>query len=165
MLETLFMMPLFLIVAFGALQVAELGMALMLANYAASSVATKGVQDPALNTPSLGPPPAIAAYGPKVDSLMVGQLQRDALVACIQKDPNGAPTADLLVAVRAKLPAWPMMGNVLSGAFGSQSYDAQPLTCPGLDNTSGFGPFNFSSQAPYYFYVTGWAKARLNYIQ
>ena len=134
-----------------------------MANYAASSVARKAANDVSMTAAGAGTPVNLIVYRQKVGNLLVAGMELDpeGLRGCIDRDP-AAPTAELSVAVRTKLQAWPFFGDILHTAFQS-TYDAPPLLCPDLATTGSFGPFNFSAQAPYYWYVTGRARVRLNY--
>jgi hypothetical protein len=153
-------MPLFLFFMFMVLQLAELGVALLMTNYAASSVART-----AANATSAGGAAVIdlGPYQGKLENLMTAGMTLTDKRACVVRDDPTVPTATLAVAVRAQVQAWPFFSNILSGVWNGQ-YAPQPLLCPSLVDTQSFGPFNFSAQAPYYFYVTGRAAVRLNYV-
>ncbi len=152
------MLPFFLIFVFGLLQMGELGVATVVTNYAASSVARKAANEETFRaSASATPAPVIRNYMQKVQNLMVVGMSVDDLFGCVMKDPND-PTAELGVTVRAKIQAWPFFSNIIDGALKGQ-YAPQALSC------SDAGSFNFSAgPAPYYFYVTGKAKVRLNYV-
>jgi hypothetical protein len=146
---------------FMVLQLAELGVALLMANYAASSIARK-----AANEKSFGTAPVVdlSPYQAKAENLMVAGMTLDGLpIGCVRRDDPAVPTATLAVAVRTKVQAWPFFSTMMNGAVKSQ-YDPQGLLCPDLVDSNAFGPFNFSAKAPYYFYVTGRASVRLNYV-
>jgi Flp pilus assembly protein TadG len=163
--ESVLLMPLFFLFVFGLMQIAQLGIATIVANYAASSVARKAASEQNFPTATLGVPISLdTKYIQKANAMMVAGMQMDGgLTACIDSDP-GVPTANLLVTLRTKLRAWPFFGDVIHTALKS-TYDVQGGGCGTAANPGGFGPFNFSGQAPYFFFVTGSAKVRLNYTQ
>lgn len=165
LVETVLLLPVYLFFALGLLQLAQLGVALLVSSYAASTVARKAANEEALSTAATGVPVNLSAYDQKVNDLMVSGMQMDSpvgLIGCINRTDPTMPTAELQVAVRTKLQAWPFFADILHGAWSTQ-YAAQALVCATPANPGGFGPFNFSASAPYYFYVTGQAKVRLNY--
>jgi hypothetical protein len=163
MTETLLMLPLFLAAMFLVIELAQLGVALMTANYAASSIARKAANEQTLTAlAAVTPAPAIkTAYSQKASDLMVAGMSLDDVAGCIMKDDPDVPTAELEVVVRTKIPAWPFFADLVHGALKSQ-YDPVTLVCPDTPGT--FGPFNFSANAPYAFYVSGRARVRLNYV-
>jgi len=156
------MIPFFFFFAFGLLQASQLGVALVMTNYAASSIARKAATDPTVPTTTKNVPLPLATYNPSANNLMVAGMQYDTMQGCVTQTDPSVPTGALVVAVRSKIPAWPFFGELIHGAL-KDTYDQQGISCTGT--LGGFGPFNFSAQAPYYFYVTGVAKAGLNYIQ
>jgi len=166
MTETVILLPLFFFIVFGLLQVAQLGLAVVMANYAASSIARKAASENNYSTAAPGTSVgSITAYGQKASDLMVAGMQLDGstgLLGCVEQSDMTVPTGELVVLVRAQLSAWPLTGSVLSGIFGSQ-YNTQPLSCSDLKNAQGFGPFNFSPSPAPTFFVTGTGKVRLNY--
>ena len=166
MTETVILLPLFFFMVFALLQLSHLGFAVVMANYAASSIARQAASERDFSAAVRGSPVAIiAAYGQKAKDLMVAGMQLDGnsgLIGCIEQSDPTVPTGELVVLVRARLPAWPFVGILLNGALGSQ-YDAQPLSCGNLTNAQGFGPFNYSPDPPQTFFVTGSGKVRLNY--
>jgi hypothetical protein len=159
--ESLLMMPLFFVIVFGLLQVCQLGLAVMMVNYTSASIARKAASEnsfPSTSRSLAVPANIMSLYQPKANGLMVAGMQLEGLQGCID---SSAPTADLSVAVRAKIEAWPFFADVLHAALQSQ-YDPPPLGCGG----TGYLPFGFSpGPAPYFFYVTGKSSARLNYVQ
>jgi hypothetical protein len=165
--ESILVLPLFLVLVVGGLQLAQLGMAIVISNYAASSIARKAVSEQSFSATATGAV-NLANYDQKAKSLMTAGMQVDdphGLVGCVIQQPgNTSPTAELHVAVRTKLSAWPVFAQLLHTVW-LGTYDAQPLAClQQPSNPGGFGPFNFSAQAPYYFYVTGEARVQTNYV-
>jgi hypothetical protein len=159
MTETVILLPLFLVIVFGLLQLGQLGIAVIMVNYAASSIA----REAASKFDYAGATNGVMQLHQKMQDLMVAGMSTDSsfgLLGCTVADTN-TPTAELVVLVRAKVAAWPGLGYFLNGAFGDR-YATQPLTCSDLTNAQGFGPFNYSTQPPTYF-VTGTGKVRLNY--
>jgi len=166
MTETVILIPLFFFIVFGVLQLAQLGMAVVMVNYAASSIAREAASEKDFSNAARGvPATAVDSYGQKAGKLMVAGMQLDGssgILGCIEQSDVTVPTGELVVLVRARLQAWPFVGYALNGIFGSQ-YDAQPLSCTDLTNSKGFGPFNYSPDSPQTFFVTGTGKVRLNY--
>jgi Flp pilus assembly protein TadG len=150
--EAIVVLPLFLAIVFLLLQLGQLGMALIMANYAASSIARKAVAE---NNLSAG------NYQQVAQQLMVAGMQYDSLVGCPDADQNQL-TGNFVVLVRAKVVAWPFVGYVMNAAF-KANYTPQALSCSDLTNQRGFGPFNYLPTLPQTFYVTGTGKVRLNY--
>ncbi len=141
-------------------------MALLMANYAAaSSIARKAANDETFTASvTIGEgferlqfrkPKALMVAGMELDS------PRAAFKPASTSDDPQVPTRNLTVAVRAKIQAWPFFADLVHGVV-HDNFDAHSYTCTDIAN-SGF--FNFSGQAPYYFFVTGKAKVRLNYVQ
>jgi Flp pilus assembly protein TadG len=154
--ETLLLMPLFLLFVFGLLQVCQLGIAILMVNYAASSIARKAASEnnfaPPANVSSI-----MSNYQQKSSGLMVAGMQpliTGGLLGCVESSP---PTANLFVAVRTKISAWPFFAQTVDKALRSPGAPAA-LSCSG-NNTVDFS----NESGAYYFYVTGQAKVRLNY--
>jgi len=162
--EALIALPIFFALAFAALQLAQLGVAVVIANYGASSIARKAAAEE--NGTFQSGSPNLSAYEQKARDLMVAGMLFQDLEGCVQTDTI-TPTAELTVRLRTKVYAFPFFGNLVSGAFGPQHADEGKGTCPSsgsaLDSPTAVGPFNFSASAPYYFYVNGKAEVRLNY--
>jgi len=166
MTETLILLPLFFFLVFGLLQLVQLGLAVVMVNYAASSIAREAASEKDFSTAARGAPATgVDSYGLKASNLMVAGMRLDGssgLLGCVEQSDVTVPTGELVVLVRARLQAWPFIGYVLNGIFGNQ-YNAQPLSCTDLKNSQGFGPFNYSPSPPQTFFVTGTGKVRLNY--
>ena len=164
--EAMLLLPLYLFFALAVLQIGQLGAAILMANYAASSIARKAANE---QTFSAGASSRnLSMYQQKAKDLMIAGMQFDGtsgIQACTDKDDPQTPTEELTVAVRTKLPAWPFFGDVLHGILKDRYSEDGTLVCPDLTSAKSAGPFNFSGSAPYYFFVTGKAKIRLNYIQ
>jgi len=160
MAESILMLPLYFLFVFAFLQVLELGLAAIVAHYAASSVARMAVQNENFSGTCFATIPE-ADVQAKVESLMFGGFMKYAGVkAAIVKNP---PTADVSVVVRLEVAAFPFVNTAFHAAL-TDSVDGAP-TCVNNDvvpiNT--FGPFNFSANPPYLFYVNGRSIARMNY--
>jgi Flp pilus assembly protein TadG len=166
MTETVILLPIFFFIVFGLLQVAQLGLALVMVNYAASSIARTAASEKNFSTETPGVAVgSIDSYGQKASNLMVAGMQMDGssgLIGCLEQSDVTVPTGELVVLVRAQLSAWPFIGYILNGIFGNQ-YATQPLSCGDLTNAHGFGPFNYSPNPLPTFFVTGTGKVRLNY--
>jgi len=158
--ESILLMPLFFLFFFGLLQVAQLGIAVVMTSYAASSIARIAAASGNVSAASSGPVSSISQYQSNAQKFMVAGASLKDLSACVQATP---PTATLTVRVRAKVDAYPFFAQVLSGALSNAYADESGGTCPNLANPNGFGPFNFSNNGAYYFYVSGIASTRLNY--
>ena len=165
MTETVILLPLFFFIVFGLLQLAQLGLAVVIVNYTASSIARKAASERDFSTVAQGQPAgSVTAYSQKAINMMVAGMQLDTtsgLMGCFEQSDLSVPTGELVVLVRAQLQLFPFVSYFLTGVFHDQ-YAVQPLSCTDLTNQSGFGPFNYSPQPPI-FYVTGTGKVRLNY--
>jgi len=165
MTESVIMMPLFFLLVFGLLQLAHLGLAVVMANYAATSIARKAASEKDFSTVPKGTPAGnMTGYTQQANNLFVAGMQLDStggLMGCVEQSDISVPTEELVVLVRAQFSPFPFVGYFLNGIFGTK-YAAALLSCNDLTNQSGFGPFNYSSQPPT-FYVTGSGKVRLNY--
>ena len=159
--EAVLLAPLFFFFALGLLQACQLGVALVMANYAASSVVRKAAADGITGAGIV----SMTAYNQKAQNLMVAGMQFLDVQGCVQADP-GMPTASLAVQVRATVSAWPFFSNLIHGALQS-NYAGAGTSCgvqgPTFADTQAIGPFNFSANAPYYFTIRAVAKTRLNY--
>ena len=165
MTETVILLPLYFVLVFGLLQLAHLGLAVVMANYAAASIARKAASEKDLSSVSRGQPAGnMAGYIPQANNLLIAGMQLDSgggLIGCVEQSDPTVPTGELVVLVRAQFPPFPFVGYFLNGVFGSK-YAAVSLSCSDLTNQSGFGQFNYSPQPPT-IYVTGSGKVRLNY--
>lgn len=163
MSETVILLPLFFFIVFALLQLAHMGLAVLMVNYAASSIARQAASDNNIGPSTGDPNAAIVSYWDKAGKLMVAGIHLDTygLKGCVSQADASVPTGELVVRVRATMPAWPFVGYLLNGLFGDR-YAAQALDCGNAQSSGGFGPFNYSSQPPT-FYITGTGKVRLNY--
>jgi hypothetical protein len=141
--ETIILLPLYFVFVFGLLQVAQLGIALAVSSYAASSVARRMVQDNTLNASS---------YQATFQNLMTAGMRYNDLYA--DNAASGAQIfTDITVHACAEVSAFPLVGDFLN----------RPLTPYKGNCRSGnaMGPFSFSGP-PYKFIVRGRAVARMN---
>lgn len=164
--ETIVVLPIFLMIALGVLQLAQLGVALAMANYAASSVARSVVSSAASS--STNSSLNLSAYQTKADQLMVAGMQLDSMIGCVQNGlANGTstlPVSNVMVGLQAKVRAFPFFGNILHGALGNR-YEppGTPPSCQDVTQREGSVNIFYSNSAPYYFYVLGTSQARMNY--
>jgi hypothetical protein len=165
MTETVMLLPLFFVLVFGLLQLAHLGIAVVMANYAAGSIARKVASDRDLSAATRGQPVGnMTPYVGQANDLMVAGMQLDSgggLMGCVEQADMSVPTGELVVLVRSQFSPFPFVGYFLNWTFGTR-YATSLLSCTDLTNQSGFGPFNYSSSPPTIF-VTGTGKVRLNY--
>jgi len=160
--ESILLLPVFLLFVIGVLQISQIGVAIVLSQYAASSVARKASSAQVLSS---GSHPDLNTYEPKVKALMQVGMQYDGMQGCVANTNSGNdPTAELEVAVRSKIEAWPFFSTLMNQVVQTQ-YSTNVIDCTTMSNPGGIGPVNFSGQStPPYFYITGKAKVRLNYV-
>jgi hypothetical protein len=165
MTESVILMPLFFVLVFGLLQLAHLGLAVVMANYAATSIARKAASEKDFSTTPRGMPAGnMTGYTQQANNLFVAGMQLDStggIMGCVEQSDMSVPTEELVVLVRAQFSPFPFVGTFLNQIFGTQ-YATSLLSCTDLTNQSGFGPFNYVPQPPT-IYVTGSGKVRLNY--
>jgi hypothetical protein len=143
--ESLLLMPLYLLLIFGLLQLAQLGVAVLVTNYAAGTIARQLVQDGTTD----------ASVGmPRFQKLMVAGMSVYGLQA--ETEGSGLLT-DVTVHACTKVGAMPVVNYFVKHAL-----PKNPLPQPGacLDE---YGLFRYYRQWPYYFVVHGKATARMNY--
>jgi hypothetical protein len=137
--ETILLMPLFLFLVFGVLQLGQLGVAVVVANYAASAAARQMVQD------NSGSPDGYRSRFRKI--LAVGMKNED-----LQATTNGGLLRNVTVHACAQVDAYPFIGQLAGGILSG-------LRGGGCENM-GILAFNPS---PPSFTVHGKAIARMNY--
>lgn len=166
--ETILLLPLYLLVTLGLLQIVQLGAALIMVNYGASSIAHKAVQADSSSvfgalagaaSGQLSPAGGAFAqtYIPELNSLLIAGMNTPTLRACIQKDTP--ITATLMVWTGAHVNTFPFVGSFLHAIFGSKYAGSGETGCS--DNNE-LGPFYFSGDGTFYV-VRGKAQVRLNY--
>ena len=164
--ESILMMPIYFLIIFALLQVGQLGAALVVTNYGASTVARKISQDedPSVLGPirgTLGPlDSAPENYKQKFENLFVAGMQYAGLTGKIDGNSND-PAATLTVNACAKVNAFPLVGIFVHSIFGNR-FDARG-TCDVDTGPPSFGPFQFTPSAPYAFVIRAKAQVRLNY--
>lgn len=161
MTESILLLPLFLLFVFGLLQIAQLGIAVVMTNYAASSIARTAAASNAITMASSGSVSSITQYNSNAEKFMVAGMNFAGVRACVETTP---PTATLTVRVRARVNAYPFFAQVLSASLRDRYADTGSGNCPDMDNATTFGPFNFTDIGSYYFFVNGIARTRLNYV-
>ncbi|HVO33732.1 MAG TPA: TadE family protein [Elusimicrobiota bacterium] len=169
--ETILVLPLFLALAFAGLQLAQLGVGIVMADYAASSVARKAAAEEKIPTRLFNTIQDLTPlYGQKATDLMVAGMKFQDAAGCVSPDVPGEPSVSLTVRVRATVSAFPILGDLLHGAWHANYTgpigSAVSGACPGgsgMDGAPGLGPINFSASPPYYFTVNGKATVRMNY--
>lgn len=170
--ETVLLLPFYLLVVLGLLQIVQLATALIVVCYGASSIARKVSQDDdrsVIGSPGFsgsGPRPIQlgGVYESKFENLFVAGMERYGMWGCVEREVGTSnksnPLATLTVYGSAKVGAFPLVGEFLKPALGatyrpSKDYcEQEPLS---------IGPFSFSGSPPYFFVVRGKASARLNY--
>lgn len=163
MTESILLMPVFFLIVFGLLQLAQLGLAVVMTSYAASSIARIAAASTTISAVN-GATSSISQYQTNAQNIMLPRMGinfKD-LKGCIQATP---PTATLTVRVRARVDAYPFFAQILSAALDDNYLDEPGGACDQqMVSPTGFGPFNFQGQtAPYYFYISGIARSRMNY--
>ena len=136
MTETLVMFPVFLIGMLFVLQLGQIGVAVLVVNYGASSIAKKAV--------------SIDGRMPnaeeKLNSLFVAGMKNPQVT---QKETLASPPLrELTVETRADVGTFPLIGKILSDVLGGN----RPI-----------GPMIFSTSPPYPITVVGQATVRANY--
>jgi hypothetical protein len=159
--ESVVLLPLFLMFVFALLQIAQLGVAVVMTNYAASSIARTAAESNAIGGGSSGSVSAITQYQSNAEKFMVGGMNFAGVRACVSATP---PTATITVRVRARIDAYPFFAQVLASTLKDTYADLGTGACPDMDSHTGFGPFNFTIQGGTYFFINGIARARLNYV-
>jgi hypothetical protein len=147
--ETVILMPLFLFLVLGLLQMGELGTALLIANYSASAVARQVVQDQVKMNSLQG------SYLTRFKGLLSAGMRDPVLTAEYTED---GVFSEVTVRACAQITAFPFVGQFLTPALGSKysGFDCSP-------SERTIGPFSFSGTAPYKFGVRGIASMRMNY--
>jgi hypothetical protein len=148
MTETVLMLPFYLILAFGLIQIGQLATALIVANYAASAIARQAVQD--------GNTGNTSAYEARLDGLMMAGMKSG--VVKLDTDGTGI-MKNVTVHACAQIDALPFLGQFLGAVF-KQNYGGGGA-CD--DSGAALGPFFFNGGPPYYFRVHGRSTARMNY--
>jgi len=107
MTETILLLPLYLVLIFGLLQICQLGTALIMANYAASKVARNAVRDDVQG--GTGPVNLSGYQTPDYMDLMIVNMKPDKLEGCIQADGSSAgQLRSITVRATAIVPAFPI---------------------------------------------------------
>jgi Flp pilus assembly protein TadG len=149
--ETILVLPLFLVIAFGVLQLGQLGIALIMVNTAASKIARRAVQDNAAYS-------TVNSYTNLLTSYMTAGMKQGTIWGCLLEN---SMTPTIQVNATARVDAFPFVGWLLKPAL-QTSYNGN-----GMQGCSGeppsLGPFYFSGSPPYYFIVRGRSTVRMNY--
>jgi hypothetical protein len=140
--ETIILAPLFFVLVFGCLQLAQLGVALIVANYGASSIARKVVQAGG----SSG-----SDYTSKFNDLLSAGMKKPTVV--ISESPTGK-LSDVSVDACAEIAAFPFVATLFGRPLGSV------LGAGSVDQCASLRRFAFNNGN---FVVHGEAKARMNY--
>ena len=145
--ETVLMLPFYLFLVFGLLQLGQLATAVIIADYAASAVARQAVQEGATSPSS--------SDQARFESLLLVGMKSPVLNF---KTDGTTLLSDITVDACATVDAFPFLGQFLTAAV-HQNYSG------GGDCGSGqsMGPLYFNGAAPYAFRVHGRATARMNY--
>ena len=110
MTETILLLPFFFMLVFGLLQLGQLGVALLVSNYAASAIARQVVQDQ-VRSPGLG-----GAYMNRYNGLLAAGMRRPQLNAVYTQD-NGI-FWNVTVHACADIRAFPLVGEFLKPVLG-----------------------------------------------
>jgi hypothetical protein len=152
--ETILVLPFFLLLIFGLLQVGEIAVGLVTATYAAGSIARRVVQEGASSTTD---------GKAQLQNLMFGGMK----VAGVQEgfaSATGGLTADVRVNACVQIDPLPFVGFFLNPILGDHfSGNDNAEAC---DGSGSLGPLYFvprGSGGVHYFVVRGTAQARMNY--
>ena len=137
--ETILLLPFFLTMVFGLLQMGQLTADLLVTQYSAYSVARQMVQDNSINA---------ASYRAKFDNLMTAGMRFNNLYA----DPVSGMMPNLTVHACSEVSAFPLVAEMLSRPMRNYNGDC------GAENT--MGPFSLQGRK---FIVHGRATVRMNY--
>lgn len=171
--ETVLMLPLYLLMVFGLLQMAELGLALVAATYGAHSITHKIVQaNPSSETDAMN-----MAKGPflqQAERWAIGRRSDAPADAKVEIKPPGGVMRDVEVHFTYKVSAFPLVSQTLNAIFGESevidehSKRGKAIGGMGLsDERWKTAPFTFGCNNPTagtgcFFTVRGIATARLN---
>jgi hypothetical protein len=145
--ETIVLLPLFFFLGFGALQAAQLGITMLIADYAAAAIARQVVQDGL--RPSGSPSALPGSYNVRFQKLMAAGMKNGQLM--VSADRSGI-VGNVTVHACADVSAWPLVGTFVRAAIRS----------PGGGCGAGGGVlFN---KLPGKFVVQGKSTARMNYM-
>ncbi len=149
--EVAIVLPLFLLLVFGVLQVGHLGIAVAIVNYGASAVARQAVEENGFNE---------AAAQNHFNQLLMAGLSPLPIEHHIEDIDSQQITSDIAITACAELPAYPFVGQFLDKALTSEAAGGDGCTA----GTKTLGPVGLKGPAPYHFLVSGKAKARMNYF-
>lgn len=153
MTETLIWLPVIMAATFGLLQACQIGVALVMVNYGAGSIARRASRSPDSGNQAISGP-LRADYA----KLMVAGMKSPGLQGCDYPSANQA-TKDLMVIAQAEVDAFPFMGEWLRR---TPLANAAPAGCPSGPNLN-VTPVSLTPNAPFRFIVRGTALARRNY--
>jgi len=177
--ETFVTLPIYLTLAFLAMQICQLGVALLMTNYGASSIARKiareestgletsiGQTSSNIQTVATHPVPDLRAwgsdYGTQLNKLMVAGMSFNGLSGCILTE---GVTPTLTVNASAAVPAFPLVGVFLNKALNS-NYDGGDIDgnpcIEQIQKSLGSIAFKSSTTGGFQFIVYGRASVRLN---
>ncbi len=138
-------MPVYLLLVFGLLQMGQLAIALLIADYAASAIARQAVQDGSTGTQG--------SYTERFEKLLTAGMKNPTID--VVADPG--LLSNVTVHACAQIDALPFIGQIIGRPLASGLGTGGPGNCQNLR------VFAFSNGAPYAFTVHGKATARMNY--
>ena len=149
MTETILLLPLYFLFVFGLLQAGQLSVALLVANYGASSIARRMVADDA-DSPD--------KYRPRFENLLVAGMKYEGLKASHEPDSGGGSglLSSVTVDACSKVGAFPFVAQTLHAI---PAVNSRLAGGGGCDVKNG-QPFFFNGTQ---FIVHGRATARRNY--
>ena len=148
MTETVLLLPIYLFIVFGLLQVSQLAVGALVANYAASAIAREAVRDG--STGNQG------SYTAKFQGLLAVGMKNPEVN--VEPDNRGL-LSNVTVHACAQIDALPFVGQFLTFAVGQRYNGGGGCGTGGVS----MGAFYFNGAAPYAFRVHGKATARMNY--
>lgn len=139
------LLPVYLLLVFGLLQMGQLAIALLVTDYAASAIARQAVQEG--STGSQG------SYNDRFQRLLTVGMKNPT----VQVVADSGLLSNVTVHACAQIDAMPFIGQIIGRPLASGLGTGGPGNCQNLR------AFAFSGGAPYAFTVHGKATARMNY--
>jgi len=153
--ETILLFPVFMLLVLGLIQMGQLATALLIANYAASSIARQVVRD--------GRAGDRTAHEARLRKLMTAGMKNGKVTIDM---PTGGLMSNVTVNACAEIGAFPFVNYFVKHSIkltmGPYISPTGGVNCESTIPNS-MGPFYYYRQHPYYFVVHGKATARLNY--
>jgi len=154
--EAILMMPIFLFLVFGLLQLGQLGLGLVVVNYSAGSMARK------IGRTSAQPQSvADGLFSRDYKDLMVAGMHADSLTACYETNSADPVAKSVIVTAQASIAAFPVIGpflNTMAPNFSASARLPPPCTVKSVP------AIGFTGPPQYNFIVRGMAVTRRDYL-